>query len=41
MPPSIVQKLVAQQAADLRKQAAAASRARQARRGRRAADGGR
>jgi len=42
MHPPIVQKLVAQQARDLRKQAAAAaSRARQARQARRAADGGR
>ena len=41
MHPSIAQKLVALQAAGLRKQAAAASWARQARRARRAANGGR
>jgi len=38
---SMMQDLVAQHTAGLRKQAAAAARARQARRRRRAADGGR
>jgi hypothetical protein len=38
---SVIQSLVAQQTAGLRKQAEAAARARQARRRRRAADGGR
>ena len=38
---SIAQKLIAQRAADLRKQAAAAARTRQARQARRAANGGR
>ena len=41
MHPSIMQKLVAQQTAGLRKQAQAASRVRQARRDRRAENGGR
>lgn len=41
MHPSVMQNLVAQQTAGLRKQAEAASLARQARRRRRAADGGR
>jgi hypothetical protein len=41
MHPSIAQKVINQRASDLRKQAAAASRARQARQARRAADGGR
>jgi hypothetical protein len=41
MHPSIMQMLIAQRAAGLRKQAEAASRARQARRDRRAAAGGR
>jgi len=41
MHPSMMQDLVAQQTAGLRKQAEEASRARQARRRRRAADGGR
>ncbi len=41
MHPSIAQKLVAQRAAGLRKQAAAAARTRQARQARRAANGGR
>jgi hypothetical protein len=41
MHPSIVQKLVAQRAGDLRKPAAAAARARQAHQARRGEDGGR
>ncbi len=41
MHPSMTAKVIAQRATDLRKQAAAASRARRARQGRRAADGGR
>jgi hypothetical protein len=41
MHPSIARKLAEQQAADLRKRATAAARARQARQARRAEDGGR
>jgi hypothetical protein len=41
MHPSIALKVISQRASDLRRQAAAASRARQARQARRAADAGR